>query len=131
MKASASSEAIEHYQRVLDLYSQKYGDRVDRHKVAGMEKNIATALLSRGLMPDSVSYFDQALKNYGYKEFSSPFFIGISFCYNLLYLLKELYFPGKKEKNRPLREIHYTLEFFSCEFPDSTRPTLNGCFSAH
>ena len=44
MKSSASSEALEYFIKSLNMYRDKYGERVDPRKIAALEKNIAIAL---------------------------------------------------------------------------------------
>ncbi|MBU2514201.1 AAA family ATPase [bacterium] len=98
MKASATNEAIEYYMKALELYSDKYGADVDPHKIALIEKNIATAFHTRGNHTEAVNYFDRSLKNLGIKEYGNRISLMMNLLFSLFIFLKSIYYPPKKQK---------------------------------
>jgi class 3 adenylate cyclase/tetratricopeptide (TPR) repeat protein len=101
LKSSASSEALNYYQRAIELYIKKHGDDVDNSILAGMEENIAYAFLNKGFFLDAVDYFDRAAINRGERIHSSLFVIIPKLIINLSSILLHLYLPSIRKKKIP------------------------------
>ena len=101
MKISASSEAVNYLRNALELYTGKYGDRVDPQKIARMELKIAQAYINRGLYVEAVEYSDRALMNMGVKEPKGKIALAVRLLINLFVITKNIFFPSKKAKKIP------------------------------
>ncbi len=101
LKAAASNEALHYYREALALYLKKHGDFADPHTVADMEKNIATAFYNKGFMVEAVEHADKALELWGERLPAKKINVQLRLVYNLLGILKTLYFPIGKSKKIP------------------------------
>ena len=101
MKASASSEVISYYKKVIDLYIKKYGDKVEPKKLALMQKNIAQALVNKGNWREAVVYFDNALKNTGYLESTIKAVQQLNFVISFIKIIMAVRFKGLKKGLTP------------------------------
>jgi tetratricopeptide (TPR) repeat protein len=104
LKASASSEALYYYQEALKLYQKKYRDEISHFKMAMLEKNIALAYQNKGHNVDAIEHFAKALEHFGEKEPDNKILILFSILTSMISLIKNVYFPSKKE-NRPPSEL--------------------------
>jgi class 3 adenylate cyclase/tetratricopeptide (TPR) repeat protein len=98
LKSSASSEALNYYQRAIELYIRKHGDDVDNTTLAGMEENIGYAFMNKGLYKEAVDYFDRAVINRGEKIRSNLFFIIPKLIMSMISILLHLYLPPIRKK---------------------------------
>ena len=101
VKAGASNEAINYYREALDLYIVKMGQEANPEKIAMLERNIAFAFYNKGHMAEAIEYFDKALEGLGVKITRNKIIQILKFSYNLLIVIKNLYWPSKKAKKSP------------------------------
>ncbi len=101
LKASASSEALNYYQKAMDIYINKYGDAIDPSKMAALEENVGFAFFQRGHNEEAVIYFDRALKNLGFIDPKNKVFMISLLIFNLFVIILNLYFPIKRRKAKP------------------------------
>ena len=101
LKSSATSEAISYYRSSLDLYTRKYGEKVEPSKMAEMEKNIAIAYHTRGDYVQAVQYYDKAIARLGLAPSQNKLFLGINLFICLTILLKNIYLPTRRKKKIP------------------------------
>jgi class 3 adenylate cyclase len=107
LKSSASSEAINYYKHVLDLYSRQYGDKVDSSKIALLEKNIALALLYRGNYVESVVYYDRAMDKLGFNRQQKMLLLVPGLIWKSLSLLHYFFFPPQNTVTPTEKDIQY------------------------
>jgi class 3 adenylate cyclase/tetratricopeptide (TPR) repeat protein len=113
MKASASSEAMMFYIKAIELYTIKYKDKIDKEKLAGMERNLGMVYYSKGYFPKAIEYFDKALKNFGVQEPSTMSGLVFSFIGSFLSILKKLYFPSRNYKRQATSSDQWICEIFN------------------
>jgi tetratricopeptide (TPR) repeat protein len=101
LKISASNEALTYYKKALELYINKYGDSVDKRKLADMEENIAHAFLNKGFYSDALEYFDKAAVNRGEKLKTPLFLISPKLLIDVCLIMWNLYFPSIRKKKAP------------------------------
>jgi tetratricopeptide (TPR) repeat protein len=66
-----------------------------------LEKNIALALFNKGHYVEAVKHLDNVLECWGERQPKNKYVAMFILINNLLYVLKHLYFPSKKEKKIP------------------------------
>ncbi len=101
MKSSASSEAVNYFQRALDLYLNKFGDAADPQKIAMLESNIALAFFNKGKYFEAIAHFDKALEHYHEKLPQNTISIAIKFLACFFHFLISMYLPFLKFKKTP------------------------------
>ncbi len=101
LRAAASSEALNYYQKALKLYLEKFGDTVDTEKVAMLEKNIALAFFNKGLMAEAVEHFDRVFEYWGEKPKLNKITQAVEFIWTLFNILWYLYLPVKRNRKIP------------------------------
>ena len=101
LRSSASYEALNFYQQGLKLYLKKYGEAADPEKVALFEKNIALALFNKGQYENALTYFDGVLERWGAGSPKNKIIIAFKLIYNLLSVIRNLYFPIRKKRKFP------------------------------
>ena len=109
-KASASSEALRFYQKALDLYINKNGDKVDKAKIADLQENIGTSFLNKGLYSDAFYYFNKSRVNRGENKWKFGALNIFKLLVNLIVILRHLYLPAFGKKKIPSREQEYLLK---------------------
>jgi len=101
LKAAASNEALIYFQDTLELYVKKFGGAADPDKVAHLHKNIGLALYYKGHFAEAVDQFDKALEHWGGGKPKSETKARLKLLFELLWMLKEIYFPSRRKKRIP------------------------------
>ena len=101
MKSAASSEALDYFQEALSIYRSKFGEKASPEKIAMLEKNIAHALLNRGMFLESADYFTRVLEYYGETFPKTRFGVVVKLTHGLVSLLVGLYLPAIKWRRIP------------------------------
>ncbi len=112
MKSAATSEALEYFKRSLSLYKEKYGDKIDRAKIAMMEKNIAIAHYNRGEYVLSQEYLDRVLPFYGISLPGNRFSEFYRFLQGMFHFIVGLYIPSIKWKKKPSPEFSEAIVLY-------------------
>lgn len=110
LKAAASYEALNYFQDAMELYLRKFGDAADPEKIADLQKKIGIALYSKGHLAESVEHFDKALEYWEVKRPKSKIKARVKLLIDLLWMIKEIYFPSKKRKRSPGKEENEIIE---------------------
>jgi class 3 adenylate cyclase/tetratricopeptide (TPR) repeat protein len=110
LKSSASSEALNYYQRAIELYIKKHGDDVDNSILAEMEENIAYAFMNKGFYTEAVDYFDRASINRGETIHRSLIFIIPKLIINLFLTIVHLYLPSIRKKKIPTESENWIMQ---------------------
>ena len=87
LKSSASTEALDYYQRALQSYNKTHGDNADPDRVAMMEKNIAIALFNKFRWTESVQHMDRVLECWHEKTDHHQSGIICNFIKNALFIV--------------------------------------------
>ena len=109
LRSSASDEALHFYKEALRLYLDKYGDRADSDKLSILEKNIGIALFNKGDYKDALVFFDTVLRRWGYPLQKKSVAGIIKFIWNLIVLLKMVYWRLPNSNRIP---NNYDIEAF-------------------
>lgn len=110
LKAAASYEALNYFQDAMELYLRKFGDAADMEKIASLQKKIGIALYFKGHLAESVEHFDKALEYWEVKRPKSKIKARVKLFIDLLWIIKEIYFPSKKRKRTPGKEENEIIE---------------------
>ena len=94
LRSAASDEALHYYEEALQLYLKKPGKDADPEKVAMLEKNIGSALFSRGHYAEAVEHFDKALNYYWGELPQNTLSTALRFLSSFTTFLLALYFPS-------------------------------------
>jgi len=104
LKSSASSEALNYYQKALNLYLKEYGADSDPERVAMMESNIALALHNRGQHIAAVEFFDKAITYYKGNLPKHIFSMIVKSLIGFCHFLISLYLPSLKFNKTPKKK---------------------------
>jgi tetratricopeptide (TPR) repeat protein len=117
LRSSASNEALNYYQRALNLYLKKSGNDANPEKVAMFEKNIAIALYNRGQYVHAVEYFDKALSYYWGRLPRHGILKIYRFLSALFHIIISLYLPALKFRKIPTDRNNEIIDLYSkkCE----------------
>ncbi len=103
LKAAASYEALNYFKEGMKLYLKKFGDKADPEKIASLNKKIAIALYFKGHLAESVEHFDKALEHWEGRKPRGRLKARVKLLVDLLFVMKEIYFPSKKKKRIPVQ----------------------------
>jgi class 3 adenylate cyclase/tetratricopeptide (TPR) repeat protein len=113
LRSSASSEAVQYFQKALLLCQNKYKDNAEPNKLAIFEKNIALALYNKGRWSEAVKYLDSILERLG-APLPKRGPIGIlRLVQDMLILMKAVYWKLPNSKKTPeegdieIHELYY------------------------
>ena len=107
---AASHEAINYLQEAIRFYVQIYGERADPDKLFTLEKNLGLAFYNKGYWNESLEHFKKALAHKGIRTDSGKLRELFAFTINLAAVLKDLYFPSKRSKGIPSKEIQSVFD---------------------
>jgi class 3 adenylate cyclase len=100
LESAASSEALNYYNKALDLYMRKSGNNVDPGKLLMLEENIALAYYNKGHYAEAVNHFNKALEHIGEKPGKSSFAFGDQGGFQHTEYRENPLFAVKKKKAR-------------------------------
>jgi tetratricopeptide (TPR) repeat protein len=104
MSASASAEALDYYQKALELYLSKSGEAVDHDKMSMLEKNIAQAYHNRGLYIEAIEHFKKAMIWMGERIPTGNLPLYIKAFLGFLFMIREYYLWPRKGKSPGKRD---------------------------
>ncbi len=93
LRSSASSEAVTYFLQALQFYTDKHDQTADLEKLAGLEKNISLAYLSRGQFREAVHYIDKTFNRWGRRSPRNRVRRTVKFAIDLLIIMLRLYLP--------------------------------------
>jgi len=109
LRSSASSEALNFFQKGLELYIQKHEGAADPEKLASFEKSIGVAYFNRAQFGVGQPYIDNVFSRWGGQLPKNQVSIMFNLVYDLLIILLRLYLPFKNSGRVPDKRVN---EFF-------------------
>jgi class 3 adenylate cyclase/tetratricopeptide (TPR) repeat protein len=124
MRSSASAEALNYYQKGLQVYLSHGRSEVDHEKIAMFEQNIATAFFNKANWIEAVNHIDKVMSLYRQPTKVTPAFALILFFWNSFLLAAGLKRALFRKKASPKETLLLDLGYkkaSSLFFFDSSR----------
>jgi class 3 adenylate cyclase/tetratricopeptide (TPR) repeat protein len=112
LKSSASSEALNYYNRALSLYLSKSEREADPQKLSMMAKNIALAYSNKGYYAEAVTHFDRALQYLGERKSPTGLLGMLGALLGILALTRTLRAPGRQAGTIPTARDNEILNLY-------------------
>jgi class 3 adenylate cyclase/tetratricopeptide (TPR) repeat protein len=112
LKSSASSEALNYYNRALSLYLSKSEREADPHKLSMMARNIALAYSNKGYYAEAVTHFDRALQYLGERKGPSGLLGFLGAGLGILAVARTLRAPAHKPRAAPTERDNEILNLY-------------------
>ena len=112
LRSSASSEALNYYNRALSLYLSKSEREADPQKLSMLARNIALAYSNKGYYAEAVTHFDRALQYLGERKSPSGLLGFLRAGVGILSLTGTLRATARRARRAPTARDNEILNLF-------------------